>query len=82
MVRIVVKIIGLLLAIYFAAFVWCFDVFSSPVRNNTHGWLGQLIRGDAHSIDIGKTYVYDSDDLFYYRLFWPLCKIWILANGF
>ena len=79
--RVVAKIAGLVLAVYLVAFVWYFDVFSSPVRNNKHGWLGPLIRGDTHSIDIGKTYDYESDDLFYYGLFWPLCKLWILANG-
>jgi hypothetical protein len=80
-VRIAGKIVGSVVVIYFVSFVWCFDLFSSPVRNNRHGWLGPLIRGDTHSIDIGKTYDYESDDLFYYHLFWPLCKLWILANG-
>jgi hypothetical protein len=80
-VRIAARIVGLVLMVYFAAFVWCFDVFSSPVRNDRHGWLGPLIRGDTHSVDIGKTYNYESDDLFYYRVFWPLCKIWVLVNG-
>ncbi len=79
--RIAAKIVGLGFAVYFLAFVCRFDVFSSPVRNNRHGWLGPLIRGDTHSIDIGKTYDYESDDLFYYHVFWPLCKLWILANG-
>ena len=79
--RIAAKIVGLFLAVYLVAFVWCFDVFSSPVRNDRHGWLGPRIRADTHSIDVGKTYDYESDDLFYYRLFWPLCKIWILVNG-
>jgi hypothetical protein len=80
-VRVVAKIVGLVGAVYFVAFVWCFDVFSAPVRNNKHGWLGPLIRGDTHSVDIGKAYDYESDDLFYYRMFWPLCKVWILLNG-
>ena len=79
--RIAAKIVGLVLAVYLIAFVWCFDVFSSPVRSTKHGWLGPLIRGDTHSVDIGKTYDYESDDLFYYHLFWPLCKMWILVNG-
>lgn len=78
--RIAAKIVGLVLAVYVLAFVCRFDVFSSPVRNK-HGWLGPLIRGDTHSVDIGKTYDYESDDLFYYHVFWPLCKMWILVNG-
>jgi len=80
-VRVAAKIAGLTLAVYLVAFVWRFDVFRSPVRNNKHRWLGPLIRGDTHSVDIGKTYDYESDDLFYYRLFWPLCKVWIFVNG-
>ena len=39
------------------------------------------IRGDTHSVDVGKTYDYDSDDLFYYRLFCPLCRARLLVNG-
>jgi hypothetical protein len=65
-VRIAAKIVGLVLTVYLVAFVCCFDVFSSPVRNK-HGWLGPLIRGDTHSIDIGKAYDYEGDDLFYDR---------------
>jgi len=34
-----------------------------------------VIRRDAHSVDISKTYEYESDDLFYYRTFWPLYKV-------
>ena len=79
--RIAAKIVALVLVVYFAAFVWRFDVFSSPVRNDRHGWLGPLIRGDKHSVDVGKTYNYQSHDLLYYRAFWPLCKISILMNG-
>jgi hypothetical protein len=80
-VRIAAKILAFVLALYLVAFVWCFDVFSSPVRSSKHRWLGPLIRGDTRSVDVGKTYDYASDDLFYYRLFWPLCRAWLLANG-
>ena len=75
------KIVGLVLGVYVVAFLCCFDVFSGPVRNDRLGWLGPLVRGDTHSVDVGKVYDYQSDDTFYYRLFWPLCKAWILANG-
>jgi hypothetical protein len=74
-------ICGLVLALYIGGFIWCFDVFSSPVRNDAHGWLGPLIRGDTHSQDIGKSYDYQSDDLSYYRVFFPLCKLWLIAQG-
>jgi hypothetical protein len=74
-------ICGVVLALYVGAFIWRFDVFSSPVRNNTHGWLEPLIRGDTHSQDIGKVYDYQSDDLSYYRAFFPLCKLWLIAQG-
>ena len=33
--RFVAKIVALVLVVYFAAFVWRFDVFSSPVRNDS-----------------------------------------------
>ena len=79
--RVAAKILGIALAGYIVAFVVCFDPLSSPVRNNEHGWLGPLIRRDTHSQDIGKVYYYESDDLLYYRVFWPLCKGWILLNG-
>jgi hypothetical protein len=67
--------------IYVGAFVWRFDVLSSPVRDDKHGWLGPLIRGDVHSRDIGKAYFYESDDVSSYRTFSPLCKLWLLVQG-
>jgi len=75
------KILGIAMAIYVVAFIVCFDPLSAPVRDNKHGWLGPLIRGDTRSIDAGKVWIYQSDDLIYYRVFWPLCKSWIFLNG-
>jgi hypothetical protein len=72
---------GVLIAIYLAVFVMCFDVLSSPVRNNTHGWLGPAIRGDSHSVDIGKVYYYQGTNYYSYRVFKPLCKAWLWVNG-
>jgi hypothetical protein len=69
------------LAAYCIAFVWCFEVFGSPVRDNTHGWLGPKIRGDAHVTDIGKVYYREGTDIRYYSFFFPLCKLWLFANG-
>ena len=79
--KLAAKILGVALALYIVAFLLCFDPLSSPVRNKEHGWLGPLIRGDTHSQDVGKVYTYQSDDLFYYRVFWPFCKAWIFLNG-
>jgi len=67
-------------ALYIAAFLWRFDVLSSPVRDNEHGWLGPLIRGDTHSHDIGKAYFHEGD-VSSYRVFFPLCKLWLLFQG-
>ena len=79
--RFLAKIFVVLLALYIIAFMWCFDVFSSPVRNNRHGWLGPLMRGDTHSQDVGKVFEYQSEDLSYYRAFLPLCRLWLIAQG-
>jgi hypothetical protein len=71
------------LLLYILAFVWRFDVLSDPVRNNRFGWLGPQIRGDTHCVDAGKILYYESDDVSTYRgVFRPLCRIWILINGF
>ncbi len=72
---------GVLLTLYVGGFVWCFEVLSSPVRSDGHGWLGPLIRGDRHSQDFGKVYDYQSNDLSYYRMFFPLCKFWLIVQG-
>ncbi len=81
--RLLAYLIASILVLYVAAFVWRFDVLSDPVRNNQYGWLGPQIRGDKHSVDIGKVLYYESDDVSPYRgVFRPLCKLWIWVNGF
>ena len=73
---------GVLLACYLAAFVWRFEIFSVPVRNSEHGCLGPVIRGDSHSVDIGKVYYYEGMDISLYRTFRPLCSVWLWVMGF
>jgi hypothetical protein len=73
---------GLLVVLYVTAFACRFDVFSFPVRNDTHGWLGPAMRGDSRIVDIGKIYFYEGTDFFSYRLFHPLCKGWLWVHGF
>jgi len=68
-------------ALYAIGFIWCFDIFSSPVRDDQHGWLGPVIRGDTHAHDIGKSYFRDDADISYYKAFFPLCKLWLVAQG-
>lgn len=73
---------GTVAVVYFAAFIWSFEILSSPVRDNKHGWLGPPIRGDVHTIDIGKAYYYEGTDFSAYRRFQPLCKAWLIVMGF
>lgn len=73
---------GVLVMLYFAAFIIRFEIFSSPVRSDTQGWLGPVMRGDTHSVDIGKVYYYEGADLSAYRVFRPLCKAWLYVMGF
>ena len=80
-VKMFVIVSGVLVAVYLGAFVWRFDLFSAPVRNNAHGWLGPARRGDRHVLDIGKIYFYDGTDYSDYRTFRPLCKVWLLLMG-
>ena len=75
---------GVLVAVYLGAFVWRFDLFSAPVRNDTYdtyGWLGPARRGDTHVVDIGKVHFYEGTDYSDYRTFRPLCKVWLLLMG-
>ncbi|PYJ62336.1 MAG: hypothetical protein DME20_08750 [Verrucomicrobia bacterium] len=72
--------LSLMSILYVSAFFWRFDVISSPVRDNDHGWLGPVIRGDKHIKDLGKVYYYEGTDFSSYRTFRPLCKIWLKAH--
>ena len=73
---------GILVALYLAAFLCRFDVFSDPVRDDAHGWLGPVIRGDSRVVDIGKVYYYEGTDFSAYRTFRPLCRAWLWTMGF
>jgi len=68
-------------AIYVGCFVWRFDIFSAPVRDNEHGWLGPRIRGDSHSVDIGEVYYYEGTDFSLYDRYSPLCALWLTLQG-
>ena len=75
-----VFLIATLVTIYVIAFIAFFDVLSSPVRAEGDGWLGPVLRGDRHSIDIGKVFIYQGDQS-YYRVFWPCCRLWLFSQG-
>ena len=68
---------GILFACYLAAFVVRFEIFSLPVRNNDHGWLGPVIRGNSPIVCIGDFYYYEGTDISRYRTFRPLCTVWL-----
>lgn len=71
-----------LMLVYLAAFMWLFEIFGSPVRDDTHGWLGPAIRGDSHIMDMGKVYYYEGTNFSAYRTFRPCCRVWLPVMGF
>jgi len=72
---------ALVILIYLGAFVRKFEIFSGPVRDDKHGWLGPVIRGDLHTVDIGKVYYYEGTSFSSYQMFRPLCATWLWVNG-
>jgi hypothetical protein len=69
------------MAFYCGSFIWHFEILGDPVRDNAHGWLGPVIRGDSHTVDIGKVGFYEGTDLSFYRTYRPLCVIWLRVQG-
>ena len=70
-----------LVALYVISFGCVFQLFSSPVRDNDHGWLGPAKRSDPQVTDIGKVLYYEGTDFTAYRFHSPLCAVWLLLNG-
>ena len=68
------------MAIYLFAFVMCFEIFGSPVRDK-QGWLGPVARGNPDYVDIGKVYFYEGTDYLSYSVFRPMCRVWLWAVG-
>lgn len=73
---------SVLFILYAGAFVARFELLGDPVRNDTHGWLGPVRRGETQVVDIGKIYYYEGADYSDYQTFRPLCKLWLFAMGF
>jgi hypothetical protein len=69
------------LALYVGSFVWHFDIFSDPARDDAHGWLGPVIRADSHAVDIGGVYDYEGTDFSLYHTYHPLCVVWLRVMG-
>lgn len=67
---------------YVCAFVWRFDVLGDAVRDNNRGWLGPGIRGNSHTVDIGKVGYYEGVDFSLYWAYRPLCRLWLSVKGF
>jgi hypothetical protein len=70
-----------LFSFYIGCFVWRFDIFSAPVRENAHGWMGPEIRGVSHTMDIGGVYYYEGTDFSLYQSYRPLCEAWLVIQG-
>jgi len=67
---------------YICSFACYFDVFGDAVRDNKHGWLGPEIRGNSHTVDIGKVGYYEGIDFSLYQKYSPLCRLWLFGMGF
>jgi hypothetical protein len=70
------------LILYCFSFVCFFEVSSDPVQNTRGHWLGPVKRIHPEVIDIGKVYVYRGGDVTLYRVYRPLCVIWLWIMGF
>jgi hypothetical protein len=77
-----VLVVSVAFAIYVGAFVWQFEMLSKPVCDNQHAWLGPAIRGDTHTVDIGKINYYEGQFFTLYRRYRLLCKVWLWIMGF
>ena len=69
------------IVLYAGFFIWHFDIFSDPVRDNAHGWLGPKIRGETNAVDIGKVYYFEGTDFSLYDTYRPLCIVWLRVMG-
>ena len=68
--------------IYVVSFACRFDVLSDYAVRNNHGWLGPVILGDKHTVDIGKVVYYEGTDVSLYQTYRPLCVLWLRVWGF
>jgi hypothetical protein len=80
--RRVVLAIGVIVAFYVFSFACTFELFGDPVRSEDGQWLGPPKRINPTVTDIGKIYVYRSNQLFAYRFYRPLCVVWLRVMGF
>jgi hypothetical protein len=68
-------------AYYPAVFVYRFELFGLPVRDNDHGWLGPTPRGTTCARDIGKVNYWECKDISIFEKHYLGCRIWLWANG-
>ncbi len=75
-------VVGGIVAVYMICFASIFDVLGDPVRTEDGHWLGPAKRVNPEVTDIGKIYVYNGKGMFSYRLYRPLCVVWLYVMGF
>lgn len=62
-------------------FVFVFEPFGLPVRNNDYGWLGRTPRGSKCIMDIGKVNYWECKDISVFTSHRIQCRLWLRANG-
>jgi hypothetical protein len=73
-------ILGAVFAAYLLAFFFVFEPLSSPCRTKEE-WISPKLRFDDAYIDIGKIFEYQKERSASYSVFYPLCRVWLFANG-
>jgi hypothetical protein len=77
------QILALAASVYIVSFIAMFEVFGPAVRDDSHGWLGPTPRSKhlkGMMDDIGKVNFYTGTDITLYRVYRPLCAVWLWAN--
>jgi len=68
------------MGLYILAFTAMFDPFSEPCLTD-RGWIGPKLRSDDSYEDIGKVLWHREPISNAYVIFYPLCWVWIHAQG-
>jgi hypothetical protein len=62
-------------------YVWEFELFGLPVRNNAHGWLGPTPRSRVCVEEIGKVNYWTCKDIAVFTRHRLGCWVWLKLNA-